>query len=258
MNYHILTNLYTMLLDQQFNEHLFLVTTDKYSLNSFEKIEEFITNSTKDHFDPLAYNFSLDSFAPNKIEYLKKKYFPINLIKDMCLVGYGNHSEKGKLIVIFCGVPIGSEKIGKSTLTDILNRILTCTVVFKHVLIIHANEITSPAKDALESYKNNFFFQLWPLHKLQKSLLKHSLMPKMKFFQDSEKKEFLTKKRVKQEFIPKLSQNDAVAKYFSAPLDSCILSEYNSIYGYHFNFRSVVEENLKKGKLKKPVKKKGS
>ena len=257
MNQDILKNLYLMLIKQGFTGKLTLLKTDQYSISGIENINQFLNSlQEKDYFKILEEEEGkIERTKEEKITFLKKKYFPCNLIERACVLGYGEHKDKGKLIILFSGV--GSDKIGKQNFITLINQICALDSDLKNIVFVHAKDITSPAKDVLDSYKTMFSFQLWPLQQLRKPFLSHYLMPTTIYTLNSqEKKKFLEEKSISStEFLPKLCFSDPMAKYLYTNTQDTVFYGRPSIYGYSFNLRCVVEDSKKKDQNKKQKKK---
>ena len=266
MNQIILENLYLMLCHQGFQKDLILFQTDKYSISLLQNYEAFLIEMNKNlnnQFKSSSFNEQILTQAlerkqiqtEDKIKYLKQKYFPHYLIQQQCLLGYGEHLEKGKIIIIYTGIENGIDKIGKRDCLETVQEICNLNLNIKNIMFIHSKAITSHAKDVMELYSNRFKFQVWSVSKLRKPFLSHCLMArKMQLLNKEEKKQILIKKKVTMDVLPKLSIHDPTAKYFFPNKNDCILYERDSLYGYNFNLRSV-EEDLKKKEVTKKEKK---
>src|SRR5579864_6990918 len=75
----------------------------------------------------------------------KMRFYPPFCIKKKCIVGVADHEQKGRLVVVFCGMG-GEEKVNKKALEILVGSLKKPT----NLIVITAGVVTPQAKEFLK------------------------------------------------------------------------------------------------------------
>lgn len=261
MNRIMLDHLFCMLTKQNF-ENIVLFADDRIHLEKLSHMESIRNNKTiklyRKEVEPSAsqeYKYSEFEGSVQEIalrkrqqkEELMKTFFPPHCIQKICLVGYANHAESGKLIVVFCGLDqMEGGKLGKKTLENIVGFTDHCSEKISNIMFLHAGEITPHAKDFIRVGHPEYKFQLFGVDFLRQNLLEYHLMPKLKVLTPEDKKKLLEKRKLTIDLLPKVWQTDRVMRYLNCSKNSCIYSQRHTFNGHYYNLRVAIEETKEK------------
>ena len=126
--------------------------------------------------------------------------------------------------------------------SDILNNI---QLSFEYVIIVYSSNITSFAKQSLQT-NLKYEFQLFNENELSFNILKHSMVPKHEILTKEEKQDFLKEYKINLKNIPRIFDTDPVIKFIYAKKGDIIKISRKSETSGDYNYYRIVHSNLKK------------
>lgn len=109
--------------------------------------------------------------------------------------------------------PQGASKVGVIQIRHFVKEMSAAGV--SHAIIVGGDELTPPAKQAFDANKD-LRFEYFLESELAIDKLSHELVPKHELLSDWEKEQLLTRLRIKESQLPKMTSSDAIARYFGA------------------------------------------
>ena len=104
------------------------------------------------------------------------------------------------------------EKISNEHITDYLKK-MNEQEVFNCILAFRGS-ITTSALNCIDENKSFITFELFQISELQFNITKHQYVPAHAVMNEKEKKALLTKYRLKDLQLPKILNQDPVARYY--------------------------------------------
>ena len=81
-------------------------------------------------------------------------------------------------------------------------------------IIIADKDVTGFARNAIEALSNNYTFETFQTMELVVDIMKHELIPRHVLLTDEEKKTLLKRYNLKDSQLPRMKEDDPVARYF--------------------------------------------
>ncbi|CAN4106647.1 unnamed protein product [Withania somnifera] len=138
-----------------------------------------------------------------------------------------------KVLVIFCGPNAVKVNVVRSILTQIMNK-----ESLSRLILIIQNQMTNQAMKAVELF--SFKVEIFQITDLLVNITKHVLKPRHELLTDTEKEKLLKKYNLEEKQLPRMSQKDAIARYYGLEKGQVVKVTYNSeIIETHVTYRCV-------------------
>ncbi|KAL6337380.1 hypothetical protein AAG906_036694 [Vitis piasezkii] len=135
-----------------------------------------------------------------------------------------------KILVIFCGPDVVKVNAIRSIATQIVNK----DSLSKLILVLQ-NHITSQALKAVDLF--SFQVEKFQITDLLVNITKHVLKPKHRVLTDQEKNKLLKKYSLNEKQLPRMLQQDAIARYYGLEKGQVVKVIYNGeITGSHVTY----------------------
>ncbi|GAB4851730.1 DNA-directed RNA polymerase V subunit 5A [Ancistrocladus abbreviatus] len=112
-----------------------------------------------------------------------------------------------KILVIFCGPSIVKVSAIRSIATQIVNK-----ESLDRLILVLQNQITNQAMKAVDLF--SFKVELFQITDLLVNITKHVLKPRHHVLSEKEKQRLLKKYSLEEKQLPRMSQKDAIARYY--------------------------------------------
>ncbi|KAL3632545.1 DNA-directed RNA polymerase V subunit 5A [Castilleja foliolosa] len=138
-----------------------------------------------------------------------------------------------KAMVIFCGQSI----VKVNTIRAISAMIVNKETLNRLILVVQ-NKITNQALKAVEQF--TFKVEIFHITDLLVNITKHELKPKHQVLTDEEKVNLLKKYSIDENQLPRMSQKDAIARYYGLEKGQVIKVTYSGeLTQLHVTYRCV-------------------
>ncbi|KAI4348623.1 hypothetical protein L6164_009327 [Bauhinia variegata] len=138
-----------------------------------------------------------------------------------------------RILVVFSGPGIIKVNVIRSTLTQITNRDTLTGLIF-----VLQNRVTSQALKAINLFPVKI--ELFQITDLLGNITKHVLKPKHVVLTEKEKQDLLKKYNIEQNQLPRMLQNDAMARYYGLERGQVVKITYSGeITQMHVTYRCV-------------------
>ncbi|KZV38328.1 DNA-directed RNA polymerase V subunit 5A-like [Dorcoceras hygrometricum] len=138
-----------------------------------------------------------------------------------------------KTLVIFCPPNIVKVNVIRAIVAEIVSR-----DSLSRLILVVQNKITSQASKAVELISCKV--EIFQILDLLVNITKHELKPKHQVLTDGEKESLLKKYSVKEKQLPRMSQNDAIARYYGLEKGQVVRVSYTGeLTQLHVTYRCV-------------------
>ncbi|KAL3381791.1 hypothetical protein AABB24_001740 [Solanum stoloniferum] len=138
-----------------------------------------------------------------------------------------------KVLVIFCGPNSVKMNVIRSILSQIMNK-----ESLSRLILIIENPMTNPAMKVVED--SPFKTEIFQITDLLVNITKHVLKPKHELLTNTEKEQLLKKYNLEEKQLPRMSQKDAIARYYGLEKGQVVKVTYsNEIIETHVTYRCV-------------------
>ncbi|WMV11860.1 hypothetical protein MTR67_005250 [Solanum verrucosum] len=155
----------------------------------------------------------------------------IALYPEYCAIRSYHHNLK--VLVIFCGPNSVKMNVIRSILSQIMNK-----ESLSRLILIIENPMTNPAMKVVED--SPFKTEIFQITDLLVNITKHVLKPKHELLTNTEKEQLLKKYNLEEKQLPRMSQKDAIARYYGLEKGQVVKVTYsNEIIETHVTYRCV-------------------
>ncbi|CAN4111216.1 unnamed protein product [Withania somnifera] len=138
-----------------------------------------------------------------------------------------------KVLVIFCGPNSVKINVIRSILAQIMNK-----ESLSRLILVIQNQLTNPAMKVLED--SSFKTEIFQITDLLVNITKHVLKPKHELLTNAEKEKLLKKYNLEEKQLPRMSQKDAIARYYGLEKGQVVkVTYYSEIIETHVTYRCV-------------------
>uniref|UniRef100_A0A3Q7F7C1 RNA polymerase subunit H/Rpb5 C-terminal domain-containing protein n=1 Tax=Solanum lycopersicum TaxID=4081 RepID=A0A3Q7F7C1_SOLLC len=143
------------------------------------------------------------------------------------------YGQRPDVLVIFCG----PNSVKMNVIRNILSQIMNKESLSRLILIIE-NPMTNPAMKVVED--SPFKTEIFQITDLLVNITKHVLKPKHELLTNAEKEQLLKKYNLEEKQLPRMSQKDAIARYYGLEKGQVVKVTYNNeIIETHATYRCV-------------------
>ncbi|XP_073284998.1 DNA-directed RNA polymerase V subunit 5A-like [Primulina huaijiensis] len=138
-----------------------------------------------------------------------------------------------KTLVLFCPPNIVKVNVIRAIVTEIVNRDR-----LNRLILVVQSKITSQALKAVELISCKV--EIFQILDLLINITKHELKPKHQVLTDEEKESLLKKYSIEEKQLPRMSHNDAIARYYGLEKGQVVKVTYNGeLTQLHVTYRCV-------------------
>ncbi|CAN4111215.1 unnamed protein product [Withania somnifera] len=106
------------------------------------------------------------------------------------------------------------------------------------LILVIQNQLTNPAMKVLED--SSFKTEIFQITDLLVNITKHVLKPKHELLTNAEKEKLLKKYNLEEKQLPRMSQKDAIARYYGLEKGQVVkVTYYSEIIETHVTYRCV-------------------
>lgn len=142
-----------------------------------------------------------------------------------------------RLTVFFIESTKKTPNLGKKDITDTFIPKMKKKGINHMILVLKDMKVTPSAKSEVISCKPNYLIEYFDWTDLIINITEHKTVPKHIPLNEQEKQEVLKKYRASEQQMPKISDNDKVAKYLGLQIGDMVeiirISESKGIYKYY-------------------------
>ncbi|XP_031102379.1 DNA-directed RNA polymerase V subunit 5A [Ipomoea triloba] len=143
------------------------------------------------------------------------------------------YDPDNKILAIFCGPSVIKVNIIRGILTQIVNK-----ETLNRLILIVQSQLTNQAMKAVELFSCKV--EIFQVKDLLVNITKHVLKPKHQVLSDEEKQQLLQKYSLEEKQLPRMSQKDAIARYFGLEKGQVVKVTYTGeIIETHVTYRCV-------------------
>ncbi|CAH9104559.1 unnamed protein product [Cuscuta europaea] len=143
------------------------------------------------------------------------------------------YDPDNKILVIFCGQNV----VKVSTIRGILSQIVNKETLNRLILVVQS-QLTNQATKAVELFTCKV--EIFQVKDLLVNITKHALRPKHQILSDEEKQKLLEKYNLEEKQLPRMSQKDAIARYYGLEKGQVLKVTYTGeIIETHVTYRCV-------------------
>ncbi|KAK4485502.1 hypothetical protein RD792_008144 [Penstemon davidsonii] len=137
-----------------------------------------------------------------------------------------------KVIALFC-----SPEIVKVSVIRPLASMIVIDSLSRLILIVQ-NKVTTEALKSLDLFP--FKVEIFQINDLLVNITKNEMMPKHKVLSDEEKKDLLEKYKIDEKLLPRMSEKDAIARYYGLEKGQVVKTTYSGeLTQLHVTYRCV-------------------
>ncbi|KAG8372072.1 hypothetical protein BUALT_Bualt12G0028500 [Buddleja alternifolia] len=138
-----------------------------------------------------------------------------------------------KVLVIFCGPSIVKVNVIRAIATQIVNK-----DSLSRLILVVQNKITNQALKAVDLF--SFKVEIFQITDLLVNITRHELKPKHQVLTDAEKENLLKKYSIDEKQLPRMSQKDAIARYYGLEKGQVVKVTYSGeLTQLHVTYRCV-------------------
>ncbi|KAK4481680.1 hypothetical protein RD792_012587 [Penstemon davidsonii] len=138
-----------------------------------------------------------------------------------------------KVLVVFCSPSRIKVNVVRAIATQIANK-----ESLSGLILIAQNEITNQALKAMDLFP--FKVELFQITDLLVNITKHELKPKHQVLTDKEKENLLNKYNIDEKQLPRMSQKDAIARYYGLEKGQVVKATYSGeLTQLHVTYRCI-------------------
>ncbi|GFP80832.1 DNA-directed RNA polymerase v subunit 5a [Phtheirospermum japonicum] len=138
-----------------------------------------------------------------------------------------------KAMVIFCGQSIVKVNVIRAITAMIVNK-----ETLNRLILVVQNKITNQALKAVDLF--TFKVEIFQITDLLVNITKHELKPKHQVLTKEEKEDLLKKYSIDEKQLPRMSQNDAIARYYGLEKGQVLKVTYSGeLTQLHVTYRCV-------------------
>ncbi|PHU10031.1 DNA-directed RNA polymerase V subunit 5A [Capsicum chinense] len=154
-------------------------------------------------------------------------------VERLRIIAMHRNDLTNKVLVIFCGPNSVRVNFIRSILAQIMNK-----ESLNRLLLVIENPMTSQATKVLEG--SSFKTETFQITDLLVNITKHVLKPKHELLTKAEKEKLLKKYNLEDKQLPRMSQKDAIARYYGLEKGQVVKVTYSSeIIETHVTYRCV-------------------
>ncbi|XP_009763625.1 DNA-directed RNA polymerase V subunit 5A-like [Nicotiana tabacum] len=174
-----------------------------------------------------------NSEIESTLEEFREKFGQKPDIERLRISSMHRNDLSNKVLVIFCGPNAVKVNVIRSILTQIMNK-----ESLSRLLLIIQKPMTAPAMKAVELLP--FKVEIFQITDLLVNITKHVLKPKHELLNNEEKEKLLKKYNLEEKQLPRMSQKDAIARYYGLEKGQVVKVTYSSeIIETHVTYRCV-------------------
>lgn len=141
--------------------------------------------------------------------------------------------SENKILAVFCGPGAVKVNVIRWIATQIMNK-----ESLSRLIIVVQSHITNQAMKAVELF--SFKVEIFQITDLLVNITKHVLKPKHRVITDQEKEKLLKKFNLNEKQLPRMSEKDAIAKFYGLEKGQVVEVTYNGeITGLHVTYRCI-------------------
>ncbi|KAH0782940.1 hypothetical protein KY290_002538 [Solanum tuberosum] len=142
--------------------------------------------------------------------------------QESCCINWLESSAYWKMVlVIFCGPNSVKMNVIRSILSQIMNK-----ESLSRLILIIENPMTNPAMKVVED--SPFKTEIFQITDLLVNITKHVLKPKHELLTNTEKEQLLKKYNLEDKQLPRMSQKDAIARYYGLEKGQVVKVTYSN------------------------------
>ncbi|KAM3290484.1 DNA-directed RNA polymerase V subunit 5A [Capsicum chacoense] len=154
-------------------------------------------------------------------------------VERLRIIAMHRNDLTNKVLVIFCGPNSVRVNFIRSILAQIMNK-----ESLNRLILVIENPMTSQATKVLEG--SSFKTETFQITDLLVNITKHVLKPKHELLTKAEKEKLLKKYNLEDKQLPRMSQKDAIARYYGLEKGQVVKVTYSSeIIETHVTYRCV-------------------
>ncbi|KAL3370641.1 hypothetical protein AABB24_007611 [Solanum stoloniferum] len=167
------------------------------------------------------------------LQEFREKYGQTPDVERLRVSAMHRNDLTNKVLVIFCGPNAVKVNVIRSILTQIMNK-----ESLSRLILVIQNQMTNPAMKAVELF--SFKVEIFQITDLLVNITKHVLKPRHELLTDTEKEKLLKKYNLEEKQLPRMSQKDAIARYYGLEKGQVVKVTYSSeIIETHVTYRCV-------------------
>lgn len=167
------------------------------------------------------------------LQEFREKYGPIPDEARLRISALHQNDPSDKVLVIFWGANV----VKVSGVRAIASQVVDEGTLGRMILVIQS-QMTSQAVKSVESFP--FKTEIFQIMDLVVNITKHVLKPKHQLLSDEEKESLLKKYSITEKQLPRMSEKDAIARYYGLKKGQVLKVTYNTeITETHVTYRCI-------------------